>query len=143
MLNGHQAIPILQKHLNFLVERHGLYVSGEQLRPEALADVFTTTWTRNSIHQVVQKGLGHLIEVCIIPIFVPSNFLIVMLSFLRVTNSGMFNVIGKWRCSKRHQNPKSNILNIYVLLPMNNTPQARVSRTTENLTFGPASTTSP
>jgi len=79
MLNGHQAIPILQKHLNFLVERHGLYVSGEQLRPEALADVFTTTWTRNSIHQVVQKGLGHLIEVCIISVSMPSIFLILFL----------------------------------------------------------------
>lgn len=68
MLRGYQAISILQKHLNFLVERHGLYVSGEQLRPEALGDVFTTTWTRNSIHQVVQKGLGHLIEVCTTPV---------------------------------------------------------------------------
>lgn len=74
MLSGCQAIPILQKHLNFLVERHAFYVSGEQLRPEALGDVFTTTWTRNSIHQVVQKGLGHLIEVCITPVFVPSIF---------------------------------------------------------------------
>jgi hypothetical protein len=64
-LNRCEAIPILQKHLNFLVERHSLYVSGEQLRPEALGNIFATTWTRTAIHEVVQKGLGHLIEVCI------------------------------------------------------------------------------
>ena len=55
----------------------------------------------------------------------------------------MFNVIGKWKCSKRRQNPKSNIFNTYVLLPITNTLQATVGRTTENLTFGQAWTTPP
>jgi len=93
MLNRYEAIPILQKHLNFLVERHGLYVSGEQLRPETLEDVFTTTWTRTAIDEVVQKGLGHLTEVCImhVPVFPISSFF----PSIRVTNSGMFNGIGK------------------------------------------------
>ncbi|KAF8964174.1 hypothetical protein BDZ97DRAFT_1816638 [Flammula alnicola] len=56
------SIPILQKHVNFLVERHALYISGEQSRPEALGEIFTTSWTREAIDNVVEKGVGHLTQ---------------------------------------------------------------------------------
>lgn len=62
------AIPILQRHLNFLVEKHALYTTGEQLKAEALGDIFSTSWSREAIEDVVSKGAGHLMEVCHFPV---------------------------------------------------------------------------
>ncbi|KAF5315056.1 hypothetical protein D9619_007334 [Psilocybe cf. subviscida] len=56
------SIPILQRHLNFLVEKHALYTTGEQLKAEALGDIFSTSWSREAIEDVVSKGAGHLME---------------------------------------------------------------------------------
>ncbi|KAF8195410.1 hypothetical protein BJ912DRAFT_956851 [Pholiota molesta] len=60
--NDYLSIPILQKHLKFLVERHALYASAEQVKPEGLGEVFSTAWTREAINNVVKKGVGHLTE---------------------------------------------------------------------------------
>ncbi|KAG6878496.1 hypothetical protein C0993_005425 [Termitomyces sp. T159_Od127] len=53
------SIPILERHLQFLIDRHAHY-SGEILKPAALGDLFSTTWTRTAITEVVKKGIGHL-----------------------------------------------------------------------------------
>ncbi|KAF8158295.1 hypothetical protein B0H34DRAFT_708196 [Crassisporium funariophilum] len=58
----YMSIPILQKHLELLIERHALYTSGEQLKPSTLGDVFSTTWTREAINEVVKKAVGHLTQ---------------------------------------------------------------------------------
>ncbi|KAF4617844.1 hypothetical protein D9613_006080 [Agrocybe pediades] len=56
------SIPILQKHLNFLLEHQAMYLSGERLRPDSLGEVFSTSWTREAIDKVVKKGEIHLTE---------------------------------------------------------------------------------
>lgn len=57
------AIPILQKHLNFVLEQHTRYASEENLRPQSLGTLFTTAWTRQALDAIVEKGLIHLTEV--------------------------------------------------------------------------------
>ncbi|KAF9527604.1 hypothetical protein CPB83DRAFT_934295 [Crepidotus variabilis] len=54
------SIPLLEKHLNFLIDRHEHYSSGENLRPNTLGEVFTTEWTREALDGVVKKGAIHL-----------------------------------------------------------------------------------
>ena len=34
------------------------------MRPPELDEMFTTQWTRESITEVVNKGIGHLTQVC-------------------------------------------------------------------------------
>lgn len=63
------AISILQKHLEFLIERHAQYSSGEQLKPNALGEVFSVAWTREAIDEVVKKGASHLTQVKCLPCF--------------------------------------------------------------------------
>ncbi|KAG6903150.1 hypothetical protein C0995_004697 [Termitomyces sp. Mi166 len=53
------SIPILEKHLQFLIDRHEYY-SGENTKPAALEDFFSTAWTRTAIAEIVKKGAGHL-----------------------------------------------------------------------------------
>lgn len=53
------SMPILQKHLQFLIEQHEKYAISES-RPDALGDIFSTQWTRGAITEVVSKGIGHL-----------------------------------------------------------------------------------
>ncbi|KAG6897556.1 hypothetical protein C0992_000339 [Termitomyces sp. T32_za158] len=55
------SIPILERHLRFLIDRHAYY-SGEILKPAALGDLFSTAWTRTAIAEVVKKGIGHLTQ---------------------------------------------------------------------------------
>ncbi|TFK73607.1 hypothetical protein BDN72DRAFT_761449 [Pluteus cervinus] len=55
------SIPLLQRHLQFLIDRHEHYVS-EGTRPDDLGEVFTAGWTRNAIGEVVKKGLVHLAQ---------------------------------------------------------------------------------
>ncbi|KIK08003.1 hypothetical protein K443DRAFT_1909 [Laccaria amethystina LaAM-08-1] len=55
------SIPILQKHLQFLVDNHARYL-GEELKPADLEDVFSTQWTRGAIAGVVSKGINHLTQ---------------------------------------------------------------------------------
>lgn len=56
------AIPILQKHIEFLVDRHA-YFAALEVAPEELGDYFSTAWTREAISEVVSKGTGHLTKV--------------------------------------------------------------------------------
>ncbi|KAG6850068.1 hypothetical protein H0H93_001618 [Arthromyces matolae] len=56
------SIPILQRHLEFLLGRHEYY-SGEILKPDDLGDLFSTSWTRAAITEVVDKGVIHLTKV--------------------------------------------------------------------------------
>lgn len=58
---------MLQRHLEFLIERHGQYSTGEQLKPDALGEIFSEAWTREAIDEVVKKGAAHLTQVNIIP----------------------------------------------------------------------------
>ncbi|KAJ2935129.1 hypothetical protein H1R20_g1982, partial [Candolleomyces eurysporus] len=54
------SIPILQKHLQFVVESHAKYA--EEPKPEALGELFSTAWTREAIQRIVGKGTSHLTE---------------------------------------------------------------------------------
>jgi hypothetical protein len=56
------AIPILQKHLQFIIDRHAHY-GGEEVKPSELGELFSTSWTRAAIAEVVNKGIGHLTQV--------------------------------------------------------------------------------
>ncbi|KAG8214448.1 hypothetical protein J3R82DRAFT_9471 [Butyriboletus roseoflavus] len=53
------SIPILQKHIEFLIDRHA-YFAALEVPPEELGDCFSTAWTREAISEVVSKGTGHL-----------------------------------------------------------------------------------
>ncbi|KIJ64460.1 hypothetical protein HYDPIDRAFT_111787 [Hydnomerulius pinastri MD-312] len=52
------SIPILQRHIEFLVDRHAHYATLET--PEESGGLFSTPWTREAIAAVVAKGTGHL-----------------------------------------------------------------------------------
>ncbi|KAF8635933.1 hypothetical protein AX15_000104 [Amanita polypyramis BW_CC] len=56
------SIPILQRHLQFLLDQHEKYHSGEEMKPTELGEVFTTEWTREAVAEVVDKGIGHLTQ---------------------------------------------------------------------------------
>lgn len=62
-LKPHSAIPILEKHLKFIIERHAHYASNDNERPENLGEMFTIDWTREALNRIVTKGLIHLTEV--------------------------------------------------------------------------------
>ncbi|KAI0712607.1 RNA-binding protein Prp24 [Earliella scabrosa] len=53
------SIPILQKHLEFIVERFEHFVEAGG-RPEALGELFSPNWTHEAMSKVVAKGSGHL-----------------------------------------------------------------------------------
>lgn len=59
------AIPILKSHLEFIIERYALYASGEQHKPSELGETFSTEWTRSAIAEIVERGAGHLTQVCL------------------------------------------------------------------------------
>ncbi|KAK2465199.1 hypothetical protein APHAL10511_002553 [Amanita phalloides] len=56
------SIPILKRHLQFLLDHHSEYHSGEDMRPTELGEIFTTEWTREAIADVVNKGVDHLTQ---------------------------------------------------------------------------------
>ncbi|KAI0366626.1 RNA-binding protein Prp24 [Pilatotrama ljubarskyi] len=53
------SIPILQKHLQFLVERYEHFAESES-KPDGLEDLFTPDWMHDTITKVVSQGIGHL-----------------------------------------------------------------------------------
>ena len=61
------AIPILQKHLQFILDQHTHYLE-LGTRPTELGDLFSTAWTRKAITEVVDKGIGHLTQVAHFPL---------------------------------------------------------------------------
>lgn len=60
------AIPLLQKHLEFILSGHSHYASIENKKPETLQEIFSTEWTRSAIAEVTNKGIGHLTQVRIV-----------------------------------------------------------------------------
>ncbi|KIK95320.1 hypothetical protein PAXRUDRAFT_140954 [Paxillus rubicundulus Ve08.2h10] len=52
------SIPILQKHIELLVDRHAHFAT-LNTSPED-GELFSTPWTRDAISEVVKKGAGHL-----------------------------------------------------------------------------------
>ncbi|THH27765.1 hypothetical protein EUX98_g6425 [Antrodiella citrinella] len=55
------SINVLQKHVEFLVNRHTRLAEAES-KPEDPDSSFSTVWTRNAIIEAVSKGSGHLTE---------------------------------------------------------------------------------
>ena len=41
-----------------------MYHSGEEMKPTDFGDIFSTEWTAQAIAEVVNKGIGHLTQVC-------------------------------------------------------------------------------
>ena len=62
-LELHPAIPILQKHLEFLVERHEHFAEAGE-RPDALGEMFSIEWLHEAMSKAVAQGVGHLTKVC-------------------------------------------------------------------------------
>ncbi|KAF9013425.1 hypothetical protein BDQ17DRAFT_1386973 [Cyathus striatus] len=61
--NDYLSIPILLKHVQFLINKHTEYHGEEPTPiPEELGNVFSTEWTRLAIERVVEKGIGHLMK---------------------------------------------------------------------------------
>jgi hypothetical protein len=56
------AVPVLKKHLEYLLDRHANY-AGVQAKPDDLGEIFSTAWTRSAIADIVDKGIGHLTQV--------------------------------------------------------------------------------
>lgn len=56
------AIPILQKHIQFLIDRHA-WLSTLDAKPEEFSELFSTEWTRAMMASVITKGAHHLTEV--------------------------------------------------------------------------------
>ncbi|KAH7922022.1 hypothetical protein BV22DRAFT_1131760 [Leucogyrophana mollusca] len=53
------SIPILQKHVGFLIDRHAFFAALES-KPDDLGELFSSDWTRAAITAVVAKGVGHI-----------------------------------------------------------------------------------
>lgn len=53
----YMSLSILQKHLEFLVDRHE-YFSGLEVEPDNLGELFSDNWTREALSSVVSKGSG-------------------------------------------------------------------------------------
>ncbi|KIJ17712.1 hypothetical protein PAXINDRAFT_130029 [Paxillus involutus ATCC 200175] len=52
------SIPILQKHIEFLVDRHAHFATLDTSLEDG--ELFSTPWTRDAISEVVEKGAGHI-----------------------------------------------------------------------------------
>jgi squamous cell carcinoma antigen recognized by T-cells 3 len=56
------AIRILQKHIQFIIDRYAHCVD-EEVEPSALGELFSSSWTRAAIADVVNRGIGHITQV--------------------------------------------------------------------------------
>ncbi|KAG2010078.1 RNA-binding protein Prp24 [Coprinopsis cinerea AmutBmut pab1-1] len=55
------SIPILQKHLKFILDGHARYTGEDAVpKPATLGEVFSTGWSLVHIEQIVAKGISHL-----------------------------------------------------------------------------------
>lgn len=88
------AIPILQKHLNYVLEQYAKYEGEEKVpKPEALGELFSTTWTRAALQEIVSKGIEHLTEVSQMP---TSSYLRMLKPSGRAIFSSTHNATGSW-----------------------------------------------
>ncbi|KAI0771140.1 RNA-binding protein Prp24 [Trametes elegans] len=53
------SIPILQKHLEFLVERYEHFAESDS-KPDGLEELFSPEWMHETMAKVVSQGIGHL-----------------------------------------------------------------------------------
>ncbi|OJT12790.1 hypothetical protein TRAPUB_10625 [Trametes pubescens] len=53
------SIPLLQKHLEFLVERYE-HIAESESRPEGLGELFSPDWMHETLAKVADQGIGHL-----------------------------------------------------------------------------------
>ncbi|KAJ8080386.1 Splicing factor [Marasmius tenuissimus] len=56
------SIPILKRHIEFVVSRFEAYVSEGSTKPEEFGEIFSVEWTRQHLTDVVSKGTGHVTE---------------------------------------------------------------------------------
>lgn len=56
------AFSILQRHLEFLVDRHE-YFSELEVEPDNLGELFSDSWTREAMSSIVSKGAGDISQV--------------------------------------------------------------------------------
>ena len=56
------AIPLLQKHLQLLLERYE-HVKEQEPRPADLEELLTVNWMLDEMDKVISKGAGHLTKV--------------------------------------------------------------------------------
>ena len=68
VLELHPAIPLLQMHLEFLVNTFERYYGPEATGtpPDQLGDMFTPGWMRTTMSEVVERGMGHLTKVSLL-----------------------------------------------------------------------------
>ncbi|KAF9454778.1 hypothetical protein P691DRAFT_716623 [Macrolepiota fuliginosa MF-IS2] len=61
------SIPLLQKHLQFIVDRYEKYHGDDkEMKPADLGDLFSEEWTRDVMNSVVGKGQNHLTQSCLL-----------------------------------------------------------------------------
>ncbi|KAK1236238.1 Splicing factor [Marasmius sp. AFHP31] len=56
------SIPLLKRHIEFVVSRFEEYASGGSAKPEEFGEIFSVEWTRQHLTDVVNKGTGHITE---------------------------------------------------------------------------------
>lgn len=57
------SIPLLQKHLQFVVERYEKYHGNDkEMKPANLGDMFSEEWTRDRMNGIVARGQNHLTQ---------------------------------------------------------------------------------
>ncbi|PCH39752.1 hypothetical protein WOLCODRAFT_136486 [Wolfiporia cocos MD-104 SS10] len=54
------SIPLLQKHLEFVIDRHEHFRSAAEVDEDGMETAFTTPWTRAALAQIVSRGIGDL-----------------------------------------------------------------------------------
>ena len=59
------AIPILKKHVEYIIDRHTHYTEEGANKPEELGELFSTEWTRAAISTVISQASGHISQVCV------------------------------------------------------------------------------
>ena len=60
----HLAMPILQKHLEFLVDRFE-HLAQFESKPDGLEELFSPEWMHETLTKVVSLGIGHITKVSI------------------------------------------------------------------------------
>jgi hypothetical protein len=61
MLTPILAVPVLKKHVEFILARYEHYLETE--KPEEMGELFSVEWTRKALGEVVDKGVWHLTQV--------------------------------------------------------------------------------
>lgn len=61
-LDLYLAVPILQKHLEFLVDRFD-HLAQLESKPDGLEELFSPEWMHETMTKVVSLGIGHITQV--------------------------------------------------------------------------------